>query len=167
MKPCIKEDLRKDMNLYAVVITYSFDDNTPVYLFGSEAAAKRFLRASYENEFRVDREENGWDSKGWISEDSTRAWIKNYYIEDDPDVTEFYLGDLYYMDDYVYCTDCVHFHATEADETCDRGIELHLPSVFCAILPQKFFVQNKIAAPRPQRLPSFAARNSMVEFLSL
>ena len=93
--------------------------------------------------------------------------LKNYYIEDDPDVTEFYLGDLCYMDDYVYCTDCVHFHATEADETCDCGIELHLPSVFCAILPQKFFVQSKITAPQLQRLPSFATCNSMVEFLSL
>lgn len=85
------------MKSYAVIFTYSFDGEVSVYLFNTEEEAKNFLRESYEEEMRIDIEENGWGSEGTISEDGWYAKIENYYGDEgsSPDVTEFRIGNIY------------------------------------------------------------------------
>ena len=76
---------------YAVVITYSFDDEVVVYLFADEEAAKKMLRESYENEVRIDTEENGWDVDAVIRDDGWYAKITDHF-SDHENVTEFRIG---------------------------------------------------------------------------
>ena len=53
-------------HLIPVVTTYSFDRETPVKLFESDKEAEEYLRKMYEEELRIDREENGYDTEGMI-----------------------------------------------------------------------------------------------------
>ena len=76
---------------YVVVITYSFDDEVAVYLFADEEAAKKMLRESYENEVRIDTEENGWDVDAVIRDDGWYAKITDRF-SDHENVTEFRIG---------------------------------------------------------------------------
>ena len=88
--------MEKTMN-YAVIFSYSFDDEVAVYLFETEEEAKNFLADSYKEELRIDTEENEWNSEGTISEDGWYAKIENYYGNEgsEPDVTEFRIGNIY------------------------------------------------------------------------
>lgn len=88
--------MEKTMN-YAVIFTYSFDDEVAVYLFETEEEAKNFLANSYKEELRIDTEENEWNSEGIISKDGWYAKIENYYGDEgsEPDVTEFRIGNIY------------------------------------------------------------------------
>ena len=88
--------MEKTMN-YAVIFSYSFDDEVAVYLFETEKEAKNFLANSYKEELRIDTEENEWNSKGTISDDGWYAKIENYYGDEgsEPDVTEFRIGNIY------------------------------------------------------------------------
>lgn len=79
---------------YAVVFTYSFDSDTAVYLFDTEKDALIFLRESFMEELRIDREENGWDTESYIDEDAGYAEIINHFYDRD-DKTEFRLGRVY------------------------------------------------------------------------
>ena len=79
---------------YAVIFTYSFDNDCPVFLFETEEEAKKFLRKSYEEEVRIDTEENGWDCHGYIEDDGWFAKIFNCFT-DRTDVTEFRIGKIY------------------------------------------------------------------------
>ena len=76
---------------YAVVITYSFDDEVAVYPFADEEAAKKMLRESYENEVRIDTEEDGWDVDDVIRDDGWYAKITDRF-QDHENVTEFRIG---------------------------------------------------------------------------
>ena len=61
---------------YAVVFTYSFDDDCAVYLFQNLELAKEFLKSNLEEELRIELE-NG-DRPTWrISEDGWTAEINN------------------------------------------------------------------------------------------
>ena len=88
--------MEKTMN-YAVIFTYSFDDEVAVYLFETEEEAKNFLESSYKEELRIDTEENEWNSEGTISDDGWYAKIENYFGDEgsEPDVTEFRIGNIY------------------------------------------------------------------------
>lgn len=79
---------------YAVIFTYSFDPEVPVYLFSDETLAKEFLKGSYEEELRIDRDEDGWDARGEISGDGWYAKITNKFPDRD-DVTEFRIGSVH------------------------------------------------------------------------
>ena len=79
---------------YAVVFTYSFDSETPVYTFATEKEAIEFLRGSFKEEVRIDTEENGWDCESEIEPDGRYAKIINHFYEGD-DITEFHLGQIY------------------------------------------------------------------------
>ena len=79
---------------YAVVFTYSFDDDVAVYLFEDEFSAKDFLISSYKEELRIDKEENGWNSVGMLSDDGWYAKIATPFFEHE-DVTEFRIGRIY------------------------------------------------------------------------
>ena len=82
---------------YAVIFTYSFDNEVAVYLFETEEEAKNFLANSYKEELRIDTEENEWNSEGTISEDGWYAKIENYFGDEgsEPCVTEFRIGNIY------------------------------------------------------------------------
>lgn len=82
------------MKSYAVIFTYSFDDDTAVYLFDSEKEAVDFLRGSVMEEFRIDTEENGWDSSCNISDDGYYGEIKTNFF-DRIDITEARIGHVY------------------------------------------------------------------------
>lgn len=79
---------------YAVVFTYSFDDDVAVYLFEDESSAIDFLVSSYKEELRIDKEENGWNSIGMLSDDGWYAKITSSFF-DHEDVTEFRIGRVY------------------------------------------------------------------------
>ena len=79
---------------YAVIFNYSFDDDVAVYLFENEEKAKEFLKGSYENELRIDIEENGWYSHGYINGDGTYAKIETIF-SDHTDKTEMRIGNIY------------------------------------------------------------------------
>lgn len=76
---------------YAVIFTYSFDDETSVYLFETESEAVKFLRDTYEEELRIDIEENEWDSIGKISDDGWSGEITTSF----GDTTWFKIGRIY------------------------------------------------------------------------
>lgn len=78
----------------AVVFSYSFDAETSVYLFDTEEAAKHFLRESFEEEIRIDREENGWEVDAEISEDGMSAYI-DCIFEDHSDHTDMRIANIY------------------------------------------------------------------------
>ena len=79
---------------YAVIFTYSFDDDVTVYLFETEEKAKEFLSSSYKEELRIDQEENGWDTIGEISDGGWFARITTVF-EGHEDVTEMRIGNIY------------------------------------------------------------------------
>ena len=79
---------------YAVIFSYSFDDDVVVYLFESEKSAAAFLKESYSEELRIDVEENGWDAVGHITDDGWYAEISNYF-QDHVDTTVFRIGRIY------------------------------------------------------------------------
>lgn len=79
---------------YAVVFTYSFDSETPIYLFETEEEAIKFLRDSFKEEVRIDTEENEWICESEIDPDGRYAKITNHFYNGD-DITEFHLGQIY------------------------------------------------------------------------
>lgn len=79
---------------YAVIFNYSFDGEVPVYLFADYESAKKMLKESYEEELRIDTEENGWDSIGYMSEDGDYASITTRF-HDHEDLTEMRIGNIY------------------------------------------------------------------------
>ena len=79
---------------YAVIFTYSFDDDVAVYLFEKEEEAKKFLKESFENEMRIDTKENGWDSHGYINGEGNYAKIETIF-RDHTDKTEMRIGNIY------------------------------------------------------------------------
>lgn len=83
--------------MYGVVFSYSFDDDVSIYLKGTLDEAKRFLKESYEEELRIDVEENGWNSEGFIDENGMYAEIKSYFDDGDNfcDITRFEIGNVY------------------------------------------------------------------------
>lgn len=79
---------------YAVVFTYSFDDDVAVYLFEELESAKKFLIDNYKEELRVDVQENGFLTTSYITENRRYASITNHF-EDHDDVTEMHIGQIY------------------------------------------------------------------------
>lgn len=79
---------------YAVIFTYSFDPEVPVYLFADFDSAADFLRTSMMKELKIDVEENGWNSVLEFSEDNDYAKITTYF-PDHTNITEAYVGTVY------------------------------------------------------------------------
>ncbi len=77
---------------YAVVFTYSFD-NAAAYLFDTEDEAIDFLKTSFNEEIRNDKED-GWDVEAAISNDGDYAKIICHF-DDHDDITEFHLATVY------------------------------------------------------------------------
>ena len=72
---------------YAVIFRYTFDPDTAVYLFETEEEAKEFMREAYEEEVRIDTEENGWNVEHAMLDDGSHAYINDRF--DDHDDTTF------------------------------------------------------------------------------
>lgn len=79
---------------YAFVATYSFDDDTAVYLFEKEEDAVAMLRKTFEDECRSDAE-NGYENETYIREDGWYASIRNYRRDGSEDLTEYRVGHIY------------------------------------------------------------------------
>ena len=79
---------------YAVIFTYTFDSEVVVYLFATYEDAKKFLTDSYKEEMRIDIEENGWDSHGYIDEEEGAAYIFTRF-SDHTDQTTMLIGNIY------------------------------------------------------------------------
>lgn len=81
------------MKSYAVVCTYSFDD-CAVYLFDTLEEATAYLKELYEEEVRIDIEENGWEVTSMIEDDCRYAKIVDHFADGD-DITEYQIGSVY------------------------------------------------------------------------
>lgn len=84
----------REVQSYAVIFTYDFDDDVAVYLFSDEEKARTFLRENFEREVEIDTEENGYDTESYIREDGWYAKIINHF-DDHDDVTEYRVGIIY------------------------------------------------------------------------
>lgn len=79
---------------YAVTFTYSFDEDAATYLFEDFDDAKMFLVDSMTKEYKIDKDENGWNSEIFISETECYAKITTYF-RDHNDKTEAHLSNIY------------------------------------------------------------------------
>lgn len=84
------QELRASKVAYVVVTTYSFDPDTQAVGFPDEEQAKAYLKKTFENEARIDREENHWETHASIDNDGTYAKITNCF-PDHEDTTEFFV----------------------------------------------------------------------------
>jgi hypothetical protein len=81
---------------YAVIITYSFDDETPVVLFENREEAVEFIRKTSKREYDIDVNENGWGeiTEYSIDPDGEHARIINHFSDHD-DITDWSIGTTY------------------------------------------------------------------------
>ncbi len=77
---------------YALIVTYSFDEEVPVFLFDTEEEAQNALKEMATKEHLIDKD-NGWDTELKFSESGNYAQITNHFM-DRTDVTKFYVGDI-------------------------------------------------------------------------
>ena len=77
-----------------VVFTYSFDTDSAVSLFATQEEAIDYMMKSLEEELRIDKEENGWDSDSYVTEDKMYAKIITHFPSGD-DVTEMRIANVY------------------------------------------------------------------------
>ncbi len=86
--------MTKKRNQYALVVHYSFDYETPVYLFISFQEAIAELRRQFSEEVRIDEEENGRGGPYYeteITEDGTFAQIRIKHTDIEDDVTTWHV----------------------------------------------------------------------------
>lgn len=79
---------------YAVIFTYSYDDDVAVYLFDTFEAAQNYLISAILEERRIDVEENGWDSYFEFNEDKTYGKLTTQ-LSDRDDIMEVRIGNIY------------------------------------------------------------------------
>ena len=83
--------------MYIVVVSYSFDGERPLWIFDTEQEAIECIRKQFEEEKRIDIEENehvlGEDYRCYIEEDGSYARIEIDF-ENSVDVTEWTIGDI-------------------------------------------------------------------------
>lgn len=88
-----KQGTEKKGIKYVVVFNYSFDHDCRAYPFEDETSAKEFLFENFNNEVRIDVEENGYDTEFSIQEDGWYAQIVNHFIDRD-DITEMRIAEI-------------------------------------------------------------------------
>lgn len=79
---------------YVVVFNYSFDNESAAYLFGTEGKAKQFLHESFQEEVRIETEENGLEVDAEESDDLSYASITTY-CDGMEDSTEIRVAKIY------------------------------------------------------------------------
>lgn len=65
-----------------------------MYLFDTQEEAIKFMTESYKEELRIDKEENEWNTEGYMAEDKMYAKIVHHFADGD-DVTEFHVANVY------------------------------------------------------------------------
>ena len=81
--------------LIPLVIHYSFDSDVPVYLFDSEEDAKKELKRQFDEELRIQTEENGHVLGEDIFTDVAEDWASiTIYWDEEKDVMEWAIGDI-------------------------------------------------------------------------
>ena len=76
---------------YAVIFTYDFDTESDVTLFDDYDAAKQYLKESFNEELRIETEENEWDDvETYMNDDETYGEIR-HYTDDGIDTCEYRL----------------------------------------------------------------------------
>ena len=87
--------LEDKMAKIPLVIHYNFDSEVPVYLFDTEEEALKELKSQFDEELRIQTEENehvqGEDLEVDVSPDGRWASITTYY-DDQKDVVEWSIG---------------------------------------------------------------------------
>lgn len=78
---------------YAVVVSYTFDDNVGVYPCRSEDEAKALLKKFFENEVAED-EANDNDAESVLAEDGSSATITNFRRDGSVDMTTWRIGSI-------------------------------------------------------------------------
>ena len=82
----------------AVIVKYSFDNSTPVYLFDTEEDAAAEIRKQFNEEVRIDTEENGYvigdNMDIEINDDGSYAKIVNHTPYDGDAITEWCMEDV-------------------------------------------------------------------------
>lgn len=78
---------------YAVVVSYTFDDNVGVYPCRSEDEAKALLKKFFENEVAED-EANDNDAESVLAEDGWSATITNFRRDGSVDMTTWRIGSI-------------------------------------------------------------------------
>lgn len=79
---------------YAVVVTYTFDDDVGVYPCRSEDEAKALLKKFFDGEVALDKE-NGNIAESALSVDGWSATITNYRRDGSVDTTTWRVGNIY------------------------------------------------------------------------
>lgn len=83
----------ENLHEYAVIFTYNFDNDSEITLFGDDYdGAVQYLKDSFNEEFRIETEENGWedDVETWHNDEWTNASI-THWVGIDYDVCEYRL----------------------------------------------------------------------------
>jgi hypothetical protein len=76
---------------YAVIFTYNFDEQSDCYLFDDYDTAKKFLKDSFDEELRIETEENEWDDVESMMNDTETYGEIRHYVPDGCDVCEYRL----------------------------------------------------------------------------
>lgn len=84
----------KDEYPYAVVISYTFDDDVGVYPCRSEDEAKALLKKLFESEVAEDKA-NGHEAESELSDDGWTATITNFRRDGSVDTTTWRIGNIY------------------------------------------------------------------------
>lgn len=76
------------------IVKYSFDADKPIYgPFETEDDAWNFIETQVDEEYRIDTEENGWDSKITKNKTCNEITIENIFTSE-TDVTEFFIFEI-------------------------------------------------------------------------
>ena len=82
----------QELKEYAVVFTYNFDEASDITLFGSDYdGAKKYLKESFDEELRIETEENEWDDVETYMNDSETYGEIRHYVPDGCDICEYRL----------------------------------------------------------------------------
>ena len=83
---------------YAVVITFSFDPQVSVLLFDTDREAMNFIKNNVVDKWKIDTQENGWDSEYQIYETEGRA-VLTTNRNSDSYITELKIGTVFQVNE--------------------------------------------------------------------
>ena len=82
----------ENLKEYCVIFTYNFDTDSEVTMFGDDyEGARRYLEDSFNEEVRIETEENGWEVDTFINDQKTYAEICHNIGCGDVDICEYRL----------------------------------------------------------------------------
>ena len=76
---------------YAVVFTYNFDNDSEITLFADYNKAKQYLKDAFDEELRIETEENEWEDVETTFDPSGHYAEIRHYVSDGVDICEYRL----------------------------------------------------------------------------